>query len=71
MTLYDQSGNLILPKGTIEEYRLLHHNPRNARCHTGVYVTCPRCGRTWERMVKHAGRLKCKGCSLQIEVEEI
>ena len=70
MNRFDSSGNLILPKGTIEEF-LANRNPNNARYHTGVYVTCPGCGKTWERRTRKAGRLKCHRCHQKIEVEKI
>jgi tRNA(Ile2) C34 agmatinyltransferase TiaS len=68
--MFDQSGNLVLPAGAVEEFRVLR-NPKYARYHTGVYVTCPKCGRTWERKTTAGGRRRCNDCRTYTRVDEI
>ena len=69
--MFDQSGNLILPPGAIEEFGIIRKNPKYARYHTGVYITCPVCGRTWERKTAAGGRRRCNDCRTYMRVEEI
>ena len=70
--MYDSQGNLILPKGAIEnfmeEMKKMKHPGRKK---TGVMVTCNKCGHTWERMTRKAGRVRCHPCKNRIELEAI
>ena len=68
--IFDSNGNLILPRGAIEEYKR-EKQLSKARFPTGVYVSCPRCGHTWERQGRSAGILKCGRCGNRIMVGEI
>ena len=70
--MYDSQGNLILPKGAIEnfmeEMKKMKHPGRKK---TGVMVTCNKCGHTWERMTRKAGTVRCHPCKNRIELEAI
>jgi tRNA(Ile2) C34 agmatinyltransferase TiaS len=68
--IFDSNGNLILPRGAIEEFRK-EKQLNKARYPTGVYVSCPRCGHSWERQGRSAGILKCRKCRNRIIVGEI
>ena len=70
MTVFDSSGYLILPRGTIEEFRK-EKQLNKARYPTGVFVECPRCGSTWERKTRNAGKIKCRKCFKMFEVGAI
>jgi tRNA(Ile2) C34 agmatinyltransferase TiaS len=68
--IFDSNGNLILPRGAIEEFRK-EKQLNKARYPTGVYVSCPRCGHSWERQGRSAGTLKCGKCGRKFKVGEI
>ena len=68
--MFDKSGNLVLPPGALEEFRVVR-NEKYARYHTFVFVTCPGCGRTWERRSRTAGRRKCGKCGTYVRVDAI
>lgn len=69
---FDSNGNLILSDGTLEIFREEMKKMRHpVRRHTGVKIECSRCGRTWERMSRKAGTLRCHSCGQRIEMEAL
>jgi ribosomal protein S27E len=66
---FDSDGNLILPRGTAREFSVTRRRMRPKA--TGVFVICPKCGNTWERRSKAAGKVRCRECRWEMEVEEI
>ncbi|HLH86361.1 MAG TPA: hypothetical protein VKU79_05820 [Thermoplasmataceae archaeon] len=67
---FDASGNLILPQGTILEFERERERIAGNRP-TGVYVTCPGCGYTWERWTRRASRSYCRRCGMTIRLEAL
>ena len=71
-TMFDCNGNLILPKGTIENFREEMKKMKHpGRKKTGVFVTCSKCGHEHERMTKKAGKFKCHSCGQRIRLEAL
>ena len=71
-TMFDCNGNLILPKGTIENFREEMKKMKHpGRKKTGVFVVCPKCGHQWERMTKKAGDVRCHPCGQRIKLEAL
>ena len=71
---FDSNGNLIIPRGAIEEFRkeLKKEKQLNkARYPTGVFVSCPRCNHSWERQSISAGILKCGKCGKKFKAGEM
>ncbi len=64
---FDRDGNLILPRGTVEEFNL--ERAKFARKGTGLWVECPRCGYSWLRYSVYSKRLKCTRCDFNVPVE--
>ena len=71
-TMFDSYGNLILPKGAIENFREETKKMKHpGRKKTGVFVTCSKCGHEHERMTKKAGKFKCHSCGQRIKLEAL
>jgi transcription elongation factor Elf1 len=69
MSMFDSSGNLILPRGAIEAIGRYRKDQRGRR-KTGIFVTCPRCGHRWERMSKK-GTARCFVCKKRFSLEDL
>jgi ribosomal protein S27E len=67
--IFDSDGNLMLPRGTARENRLIRRKLKPKA--TGVFVICQKCGNTWERKSEAAGTVRCHSCNDKIQVEEI
>jgi DNA-directed RNA polymerase subunit RPC12/RpoP len=71
-TMFDCNGNLILPKGTIENFREEMKKMKHpGRKKTGVLVVCTKCGHEWERMTRKAGDVRCHPCGQRIKLEAL
>ncbi|GGM72829.1 hypothetical protein GCM10007108_08670 [Thermogymnomonas acidicola] len=58
---------LIIPEGARREF----DSVRRRKVHTGVFVTCPRCGYTWERTVLFSRYARCPECRKHITVDPV
>ena len=65
---FDENGMLILPSGTVEEFST-QRKPRQHYVHTGVFVTCDKCGHTWERQTLRKATVRCFVCREKIPVD--
>ena len=71
-TMFDSNGNLILPKGTTENFREEMKKMKHpGRKKTGVFVVCSKCGHQWERMTRKAGDVRCHPCRQRIKLEAL
>ena len=70
--MFDSQGNLILPKGAIENFmEEMKKTKHPGRKKTGVMISCPECGHRWERMTRKAGTVRCHPCGKRIELEAL
>jgi predicted Zn-ribbon and HTH transcriptional regulator len=70
--VFDNQGNLIFPKGAIENFREEMKKSRySGRTKTGVWTMCSKCGHRWERRTKKAGKARCHTCNNWIDQEAL